>query len=228
MKIKWGALVTDGRNKIGGHVASKNRGGAYLRTKVTPVNPQSVFQSAVRALFAALSQGWRSLTQAQRTAWDGAVSNFTSTDIFGDIKTPTGKNLYQKLNTNLDTVGVAAISTPPLPAGAGSVDSISAVVDESSQSVVVTFTPSPVPADTAFILEATPGVSPGRQFLKNEYRVLSILDAAATSPATVSAAYIARFGAVVEGQRYGFRLTPVNKLTGEKGSPLTVSTLAVA
>jgi len=28
MKIKWGALVTDGRGKIGGQVASKNRSSA--------------------------------------------------------------------------------------------------------------------------------------------------------------------------------------------------------
>ena len=30
MKMKWGALVVDGRGKIGGQVASKNRAGAYL------------------------------------------------------------------------------------------------------------------------------------------------------------------------------------------------------
>jgi len=47
MKMKFGAIVVDGRGKIGGHVASKNRGGAYLRTKVTPSNPQTGYQAAV-------------------------------------------------------------------------------------------------------------------------------------------------------------------------------------
>jgi hypothetical protein len=47
MKMKFGAIVTEGRGKIGGHVASKNKSGAYLRTKVTPVNRQSVAQSNV-------------------------------------------------------------------------------------------------------------------------------------------------------------------------------------
>ena len=228
MKIKWGALVTDGRNKIGGHVASKNRGGAYLRTKVTPVNPQTTFQSSVRAVFTALSQAWRSLTEANRLAWDSAVSSFTSTDIFGDIKTPTGKNLYQKLNTNLSTVGVAAISTPPLPSGAGSVDSLSAIYDVSAQSVIVTFTPTPVPADTALVLECTGGMSPGRNFMKNDFRVLEIFDAAATSPQTVSSAYLARFGAIVLGQKYGVRLSSVNKLTGEKSTGRAIIVIAVA
>lgn len=227
-KIKWGALVVDGRNKIGGHVLSKNRAGAYMRTKVTPVNPQTTFQSAVRALFTSLSQGWRSLTQAQRDAWNAAVSNFTSTDIFGDLKTPTGKNLYQRLNTNLSTVSVAAITVPPLPVGVPAVDTLSAVADESASTLAVTFTPTPVPADTAFVLECTPQVSPGREFLKNQYRILAVIDAAAASPYAAGAAYEARFGELVEGQRIGVRLTPFNKVTGEKGQPLATSIIVVA
>jgi len=66
MKIKWGAIVVDGRNKIGGHVASKNRAGAYLRTKVTPVNPNTGYQAGVRNTLSTLSSGWRALEEAQR------------------------------------------------------------------------------------------------------------------------------------------------------------------
>ena len=73
MKILWGALVVDGRRKIGGQVASKNRGGAYMRNKVTPVNPQTAAQTAIRNRLAGLSQAWRALTAAQRAAWNGAV-----------------------------------------------------------------------------------------------------------------------------------------------------------
>src|SRR3546814_3353017 len=50
-KVKFGALMTDARGKLGGHVFSKNRAGSYLRTKVTPVNQQTSYQTSVRALF---------------------------------------------------------------------------------------------------------------------------------------------------------------------------------
>ena len=40
--MKFGALVVDGRNKIGGQVASKNRAGAYLRNKVTPSKKRTI------------------------------------------------------------------------------------------------------------------------------------------------------------------------------------------
>jgi hypothetical protein len=85
MKMKFGAFVVAGSGKIGGHVASRNRSGAFLRTKVTPTNPQTGAQNAVRSLLASLSSAWRSLTGAQRAAWNGAVSAFPRTNVFGDI-----------------------------------------------------------------------------------------------------------------------------------------------
>ena len=107
MKIKFGALVVAGRGKIGGHVASRNRAGAYLRTKVTPVNPATVYQVAVRNRLAGISTDWRGLTAAQRTAWNAAVSDYAKTDIFGDIRNPSGFNLHQKLNNNLVNIAKA-------------------------------------------------------------------------------------------------------------------------
>jgi hypothetical protein len=53
-KIKFGMMMTDARGKLGGHVFSKNRSGAYVRTKVTPVNGQTTAQTGVRAIFGAI------------------------------------------------------------------------------------------------------------------------------------------------------------------------------
>jgi hypothetical protein len=100
MKTKFGAIIVDGRNKIGGHVASKNRAGSYLRTKVTPTNPGTTYQVNVRNRLAGISTAWRALTEAQRKAWNVAVSNYARTDIFGDLKNPSGFNLHQQLNNN--------------------------------------------------------------------------------------------------------------------------------
>jgi hypothetical protein len=228
MKMKFGAIVVDGRGKIGGHVASKNRGGAYLRTKVTPSNPQTSFQAAARARISTFSQGWRSLLQVQRNSWNSAVSNFTSTDIFGDIKSPSGLNLYVKLNSNLDEIGIAPIVTPPLPEAVEPVLTISATATAGIASFDVGYTPTPVPADTSFIIRATAQVSPGRSFLKNEFRNLAVEPAAATSPAALVAEYNARFGTLVAGQKIGVEIVPVNELTGQKGSPISTTLIVAA
>lgn len=228
MKVKFGAIVVDGRGKLGGHVASKNRGGSYFRTKVTPVNPQSSFQSLVRNRLTGFSQGWAGLTQSVRNAWNEAVGDYQSTDIFGDVKSPSGINLYVKLNSNLDEIGVAALTNPPLPVAVSNVDTITPAAAAGAATFTVAYTPTPVPADTAFIIEATRQLSPGKNFVKNEFRFLAFEDAADTSPADIHAAYIARFGALVAGQKIGIRVTAISKLTGQKGTGIAENIIVAA
>lgn len=215
MKGKWSGFgLTDGRGKLNGHVASKNRSGAYVRTKVTPTNPQTSFQLAARNLLTSLSQGWRSLTQAQRDAWDAAVADFAKTDVFGDLRNPTGKNLYTRLNINLQNVGQATISDPPLPAGAGNVI-IGAITVTNGGAKTVAYTGA---TDGHKIqVWATPGVSPGKKFLKNDFRLIATFDGAAASPFDMATAYEARFGEPAVGTRVGVQLVSVNELTGEMG-----------
>ena len=226
MKGKWSGFgLTDGRGKLNGHVASKNRSGAYIRTKVTPTNPQTSFQLGARNLLTSLSQGWRALTQAQRNAWDNAVADFAKTDVFGDLRTPTGKNLYGKLNINLVNIGEAQIVVPPLPSGAGSVISGTAIASNAGAISIVH------DGDTGgHVIQvwATPGVSPGKKFLKNDYRLVTTFAGGSASPAVITGAYTSRFGAPAVGTRVGIRLVSVNDATGEAGVPSESTTITVA
>lgn len=217
MKIKFGALMVDGRGKIGGHVASKNRGGAYLRTKVTPVNPQTAAQSNVRGLFTSISQAWRTLTESARTAWNNAVSNFAKTDVFGDIKNPSGSNLYLKLNQNLALIGQPAITTPPEVASSPEFIEFTPTVNGTTPALSIALGTSPVPAHTYLVVEATSPQSAGKSFLKNKFRVIGVIAPAATSPSNQLANYTAKFGALVPGQKVGIRIKAVNGLNGIAG-----------
>lgn len=228
MKVKFGAIVTDGRGKIGGHVASKNRGGAYFRTKVTPTNPQTISQSAARNRLTTFAQDWKGLTEAARLSFNAAVANYAKTDIFGDIKQPSGINLYVKLNSNLAEVGVAPLTAAPLPEAVAAVETLSATAAAGTPAFSVVFTPTPVPADTAFIVRATGQTSPGKNFLKNQYRNVSVVDAAGTSPKNLLAEYVAKFGTLVAGQKIGVEVIPVNKVTGQKGQALSTTLIVAA
>lgn len=223
MKMKFGAIVVDGRGKIGGHVASKNRGGAYLRTKVTPTNPNTTFQAAVRNRLTSFSQSFRSLTASQIAAWNSAVSDFAKTDIFGDIKQPSGINLFMKLNSNLAEVGVASISVPPLPSEVEPVITVTATATAGVPSLSVVFTPTPVPANTAFILRATAQQSAGVSNFSGKFRNIDVLDAASASPENALAAYTAKFGILVAGRKIALELIPVNKTTGQKGQAVSTT-----
>lgn len=225
MKCKWGALVVDGRNKIGGHVASKNRAGAYFRTKVTPMNPATTYQLNVRNRLAGLSTAWRALTEAQRLAWNTVVDHFAATDIFGDLRNPTGFNLHQMLNNNLLNVGESVITDPPLPEAVDAFTSMSFEIKNTVEAVTITFAP-PIDAGMKAILSATPAISPGISFVKSEYRQIAVLDNADVSPYDALADYSAKFGAIgATGMKVFIQMKQVNTTTGQAGLAIAASAL---
>lgn len=227
-KVQYGEMIADMRGKINGSVHSRNRAGAYMRNKVTPVNPQTVYQTAVRNRLTGRAQAWRGISQIARDAWNAAVSNFQKTNIFGQLRTPSGINLYNRLNMNLLNIGEAVILEPPLPSSVESLSSVSVVADDSANSVTVTFAP-PITAASKIILEATEPLSPGISFAKSQFRQIAVLDSTNTSPYVASANYTAKFGATpVEGSKIFIRLTVVDVASGIAGIPLSASTITVA
>lgn len=226
-KVKFSALISDMRNKLNGSVFSKNRAGSYLRNKVTPVNPQSVAQTAARSLLTSYSQAWKNLSQDQIAAWNTAVSQWATTDIFGDIKNPTGLQLFIRLNVNVALAGGVILTEPPTPATVQAVLDLSVDVDESSQSVTLSDVETPVPAGMSLYIEATPGMSPGISNANSQFRFVQMIPAAGAVGA-ISAAYIAKFGPVVAGKKYFVRCKFINATTGQVSQPLVAQTIAVA
>ena len=227
-KVKFSALISEMRNKLNGSVFSRNRGGAYLRTKVTPVNPSTSAQVAARSLLASFSQGWRGLTQAQRDAWNAAVSQWTTTDVFGDSITPSGNQLYIRLNINISIAGGSAITTPPQPIGIVALTDLSVTAAEGTPAFDVAFAASPIPADQAMILEATPALSPGITNANSEFRKISTVAAAETTPYDALTEWQAKFGSLVQGQKVFVRAKMFSLLTGEVSQSLQASTVISA
>jgi hypothetical protein len=197
MKLKFGAIVTDGRGKIGGHVASKNRSGAYLRTKVTPSNPNTVAQSQARGILASLSQGWGQLTDSQRLGWNDAVKEWGTTDIFGDIKNPSGINLFVKLNANLISVGFPQLSDVPKKMEVPSVIITSASLSISGDDLSINFDNSTANG-VKVLVRATPTLSAGVSFVKSQFRVVGY-EVVSGSACSLLGAYSAKFGVPLVG-----------------------------
>jgi hypothetical protein len=213
-KIKFGMMMTDARNKLGGQVFSKNRGGAYIRTKVTPANAQTSFQTAVRALLTFFAQSFRTLTSAQILAWNSAVSDFTGTDIFGDVRTPSGINLYVRLNCNLAKVGEPAITNPPLPTNVGQLTGVTVVASAGGGTVSIGADQATVGAGLRMFIEATSNQSPGKTFVKSEYRAIGYTGVNAGLPYASGALYTTKFGAMTAGQKLFVRVQTVDIATG--------------
>lgn len=227
-KVKFSALISEMRNKLNGSVFARNRGGAYLRNKVTPTNPQTIAQVQARSLLTSYSQAWRSLTETQRNAWKSVVDQWSRTDVFGDVVNPSGSSLYIRLNINISLAGGSAINTPPTPVGADALTDLTIAADQSADEVNVTFAPGTVPAGHAMYIEATPMLSPGISNANSKFRYVDTLAAATSSPQDISVAYTAKFGALVAGQKLFIRAKFINSTTGEVSQKLVASTIVAA
>lgn len=214
-KIKLGMMMAEARGKLNGSVFSRNRGGAYIRNKVTPLNPKSSAQQAARALLISFAQGWRGLTEAQRTAWNAAVENFARTDIFGDLRNPSGEQLYIRLNINISLAGGAAITSPPAVVGAEAVGVITLTATAGPTVISIAYTNTPIPADHAMYVEATENVSAGITNLNSRFRFIELAAAAAISPLVATVNYVLKFGDSVAGQKVGVRAKFIRLTTGE-------------
>jgi hypothetical protein len=227
MKTKFGSIIVAGSGKIGGHVASRNRAGSYLRTKVTPVNPSTVAQQGIRNRLTGLSQAWKALTAAQRLAWNAAVSDFAKTDVFGDIRNPSGFNLFQRLNNNLLICSESQIDVPPVPGSVYAMATMSLVVVTGTPALTLTFTGA-IPATAKVKLFATAPVSQGVSFVKSEFRLIGVLSESDTSAKVITSLYTAKFGAVTEnGLKVFVKAVPVNIATGQEGIGLIASAISV-
>ena len=225
MKIKFGAIVVAGSGKIGGHVAAKNRAGAYLRTKVTPSNPNTPAQANARAILASLSTGWGLLTESQRQSWNDAVASFATTDIFGDIKNPSGINLYVKLNANLAQSGQALLDVAPekleIPffplesatfSIAGATLTFNTEIDEYS--------------GTKVRIQATPAFSSGISNFKSKLRNIGYT-ADVDDDASNYSLYVTKFGAPVVGSKIAVSIAPI-MASGQQGTAQSVIATVVA
>lgn len=226
-KVKFSALVSEMRNKLNGSVFSKNRAGNYLRNKVTPVNPQTSYQTAVRAILTAASQAWRALTQAQRDAWAGAVENFKKTDIFGDIKTPSGINLFNQFYLNASTIGGTPLNTPPAPDSSPGVPDATFAPDSSPQTFSLTSGLTSVPTGQDWVVRATAGVSAGKNYLKNAQRIIAVIPAGTSLPYAGITDYQTKFGNLVQGERVGWEVYAIDTTTFIKGPKTTGSAIVL-
>lgn len=214
-KIKFGMFITEMRGKVGGTVISRNRGGAYTKNKVTPLNPNTSYQQTVKARLAALSQGWRGLTEAQRVAWDAIVDLYARTDVFGDLRNPSGQQLYIRVNANLENAGQVAISDPVFPVGVDAIVSGALVMNSVGPVSTIAYTPTPTPAAHALIVEATEQLSQGIMNANSKFRQVEVFAPAQVSPADFSVTYAAKFGALVTGTKVFSRIRQIRTDTGE-------------
>jgi len=112
------------RGKLGGNVFSRNKAGAYVRAKVTPVNPQTVIQQEARYRFGNMSILFQSLTTTQKGCWQIFASThfnplkgnntgiYTAGNAFVALRQSAGQGNTMR-STPTGTAGATALTFAP-------------------------------------------------------------------------------------------------------------------
>jgi hypothetical protein len=194
--VKFSAVVSEARGKEGGVIFSRNTYGSYIKSKVSPTNPQTIYQQTQRGTFTNIAQTWRTLTEVQKASWTLLGQQATRVNIFGDQTNYSGFSVFMKCNRNRVLTGQAILTTAPtLPTIPSlTLTNFTAVAGVASMTVV--FTPTPVGATNYLAVYITPQILGGRRFVKNYRRLLNVTVNAA-SPLALLTPYNARFGTLV-------------------------------
>lgn len=201
-----------------GSTASRNRFGQYMRRRAIPVQPRTPTQLNQRARMSTNSAAYRALTDAQRAGWLALGLNIVRTDSLGQAYTMNGFMAYCSVNNNNLDAGNAAVSNAPAIVTPPQL--LTATLTLTAAAFSVAYTATPLGAGQRLFIRCSPQRSAGVAF-NADYRLITVTAAAAASPANILAAYTAKFGVPVVGNRIFVSLQVYE--AGFMGSPFAVS-----
>lgn len=227
MKVKFGMMITDGVNKLGGHVVQSNAYGRFARTLVTPSNPSTDSQVNARASVTNLVAQWRSLSAAQRFAWSEASPDFPNTNGFGDTFYDTGYNLFMRLNLPLNIIYDFNYDDPPsvdIPMDCGPI--IPSVAADGSDTTIEFLTINDNPFWYAEIW-ASGGLSPGINYVSTRARWIGDIQVTDAGVYDLTSQYFAKFGAPGAGKKVYFRVKVLSLDSGQYSVPVQARVITV-
>jgi len=181
-----------------GITSSRNRYGQYVRTRATPVNPNSSFQGTVRARMSANAAAWRDLTGVQREGWATLGASMTRTDAIGQTYDLTGFQAFCSVNNNNLAAGNATVDDAPALTTPDAI--VTATITLTAAAFSIAYTPTPLDTGERLFAFISPQRSAGRSF-EADFRLVQVGGAAGASPLSVFTAYQARFGTPVVGNK---------------------------
>lgn len=216
-----GLLSSAASGKLGGVVASRNRGGSYFRHHAIPVQPRTPSQTLNRAQLAAFSAAFKGLTSAQIAGWNALGSTVTLKSALGTSYNPTGQQLFVSCNRHLASIGITTqLSDPP------SIPSIPALTtftvtphytDDVLDYLALAYTPS-LDASFGILLRATAAQSTGRTFLgKSAFRTLKGYNPSTGLPTDIGTVYTDVFGPFPGQGFVGMELKYIDPVSGFAG-----------
>lgn len=227
-KIIPGPMASAISGAAGGTVFSRNRYGAYTRSRVVPVNPNTAAQQQARADLAAQSTAWGALTAAQQLQWKTWAENNPIIDRLGQSQVLQANAAYIQLNSRLARSGDTLLTAPPVAPAPNALATLTFTADIGLGNFELTFTPTPLAAGLRLWCQAAVVDSAGINFVSNLLRLTNIETAATASPVDNQAAIETVFGTLSVGQVVHQFVSVFDSATGLLSTPRRVSATVIS
>lgn len=217
-KVKFSFAVSEIRNKVGGVVYSRNRYGAYVRNYAVPTGAASSTQLFARNAFGTSSALWKTLTQSQRNDWQNFATLLSKTDVFNQQYKSTGFAVFMQVNQELQWWGGSIITTPPILYPMPLLTGLNVALNMSTSNLTWSFDRNNLTSDYAVVELGTLPQSTGVNFFKNLYRTFGATGNGTMFPLNLYGNFVAAFGTLISGKRYGCSAYVIDKRNGLRGS----------
>ena len=224
MKVQFGLAVTDGRNKCGDVVYSRNRWGVYTKKYFKPRNPKSAFQTTFRNLWKANFQLWQSITEDQRKMWLLAAQSQKRSNNLGQKHFMSGFNYFMQINTNINFSSHASTPIPVPYILPISLPACTLIASGTAGALSLNFSPALPNSGHMLYVAASACLSPGRMVVTRQPRyIASWVDSGQTSIDILSA-WATIHGLMIVGKKIFVRIFVTNS-SGAHSIPVTVSAI---
>lgn len=200
--------------KINGTVFLSN---GVVRVWKKPNNVRNALTQFVRGMFSGTSTAWKTLTPAEVLSWTAQSALYFSKAVFATTYQLKGNAIFQRVNNILASLGLTPVTSCPgiatptfipvteVAAGAQTGQTLTIDITDFNGGTVV-------PADTYIKVYATSQRNVGQSsFSPSAYRYIGFYPpTTATNPLDIATEYIARFGALVAGQRISLQTEVVS------------------
>lgn len=223
-------VIAQASGSLGGLVFSHNAGGPYIRTRATPINPNTPEQATVRGFLSQLTALWvETLTQAERDAWTLYAENVPLINRIGQSRNVTGLNMYVRSNVPLLQAGFARQDAAPtlFTLGGFTIPQVAALAATQEISVLFTITDDWVNEDDAgMLIYASRPQNESINFFTGPYRFAGSIDGDSVLPPPTPQMVGLPFAAVI-GQKIFVRLQVV-RADGRLSADTRLDTIVIA
>jgi len=230
-QVQFNPQITGIIGKIGRETYSRVQSGYVVKTTPNPTKNRRIAPSSsqiiFRQYFSQVQRSWINCTPQQMTAWHDIAKISTFINKFGLKYSGDGYHLFLRLNQNRLIIGKPIIYDAPAVVGIHQISSIAASVVIAYKAVIcLLYDGSQYSGETTYIIYSTPALSPGINYIGNEYRNIQVSQLDYYGTLGIVDNWKLKFGEPLLNKKYFFKLVPIHIASGQVGYPLFCSCIS--